>query len=305
MATVLHGATRACLGWSAFLFELGLFATGSAVAASVVYPTAGNLRPEAGSVEIWFELPFDARRLKPAELWIPSMLFRLTPDEGSSEMSLLLRFQSLPDILGKSGELVKQGMRGLCSSPKGGAEYIPYEDAGIHGNRPHHLAYTWEHDVVWLYADGRQIAWFQPGVRGDSLVDPLFHFDPYASVICLGSRYGPQLVRLYALRISNVPLKFSPMEKVKPPQANPVPDVNVLLFDDFSRIEKAGRGQAVTMPAKQSRLTDEGNGKVVGEWSEGASSFGHYLGLYPADTSIERLLPANASLKASTQRKEP
>lgn len=290
----LHGILLfMALGW-----------TFSASAASVVYPTAGNLRPEAGSVEIWYELPFDARGLRPADLWIPAMLFRVTPDEGSNEMSLLLRFQSLPDVLGKGGELVKQGMRGLCCSPKGGAEYIPYEEAGIHGNRVHHLACTWEHDIVWLYADGRQIAWFQSGVRGDSLVEPLFKFDPYASEICLGSRYGPQLVRLYALRISNVPLKFSPMEKVKPPQDSPVPDANVLLFDDFSRIEKSGEGQAVTVPAKRSRLINEGNGRLFGDWCEGSSAFGHYLGLYPAEPPIDRLLPANAQTKKTIQRKE-
>ena len=95
----------------------------SAAAAELEYPAAGNIRPEAGTVEIWYELPFDVTAVKPTELWLPAHLFYVEGNDGRNR-SLALRFQSLPAVKNDQGAMTRPRTDGLCISAKGGGVYL-------------------------------------------------------------------------------------------------------------------------------------------------------------------------------------
>ena len=115
----------------------------------------------------------------------------------------------------------------------------------------------------------------------------LFEFNPYGSVIRLGLSSSPQLLRIYALRISSLPRTFSPMTAVPRPKE----EMDTLFLDDFSNIEDEG-GTTTTIPIKSSPMVRNGRGTVNGLWHAGSSESGKYIALWPADVKLETLIPS-------------
>jgi len=258
-------------------------------AACLEYPAAGNIRAEAGTVEVWYELPFDVTAVRPAEVWMPGYLFYVRQeDAGVESANLLLRLQSIPAVRSADGTVTRARTDGICCSPKGDGMYFTYEQLGIKGQQVNHIAISWDGDRVWGISNGKQFFATNPGSGGNYTVPQLFQFSPYESVICLGLSAPAQLMRIYALRISNCPRSFSAMTAIPQPKE----DVSTLLLDDFSTLKEGG-ASTTTVPCKSSPMVREGRGTIKGLWHTGSTDFGKYVALWPADAKLEALIPAS------------
>jgi len=257
-------------------------------AACIEYSAAGNIRPDAGTVELWYELPFDVSAIRPDEVWMPGFLFYVRKEQGEvASAKLLLRFQSIPAVKSPEGTVTRARSDGICVSPKGDGMYFTYEQLGVQGNEANHIAVSWDGDRTWGYSNGKQLFEVKPGSGGNYTVPQLFKFNPYESVIRLGLSSSPQLLRIYALRISCLPRTFSPMTAVPRPRE----EMDTLLLDEFSNIEDDG-GTTSTIPNKSSPLVRNGTGTISGLWHTGSSQFGKYIALWPADVKLETLIPS-------------
>jgi hypothetical protein len=269
-----------------FGLTLALLLIPAVHAATIEYPAAGNIRADAGTLELWCEVPFDVATVTPSDLWLPSHAFFLQ-QEGDALLYLLFRFQSIPEVKNADGTLLKQRTDGVCFSAKGDAAYFRYGELGIKGNEPIHLAFTWDGADMSGFCNGKQTYLSKPGTAGDMTVAAVFKFDPNRSFMRIGLSNSPELLRVYAVRISNTPHAFKPMQALPKPQV----EMDTLFFDDFSSIKTDDKG-ATVIPRKAAPMVREGVGILKGGWHKGTSAFGNYVALWPAETPLKALIPA-------------
>lgn len=254
---------------------LAMTATSSGPAASIQYPALGNLRAEAGTVETWYELPFDFTRIKPETLWLPGVPFRVA-DGTTQETPLLLRFQSIPAAHDEQGQVKRPRTDGICYSANGDASYFTYEALKIRSDQPNHLAIAWEGPEQWFYSNGHLIEHRKAG-QGGGLGEPLLAVKPERSAIVIGERASPrQLLKLHAIRVSRWPLQFEPFATLPAPKA----DISTLLLDRFANIQQEPGGRTRLLPEHISSPEPLNAGELQGEWHRAHSTFGDCIALY-------------------------